>query len=185
MSTGEEIDGRPAPGASGWRRPVGVSLFVLHIILPLIALVVVPILGLPEGTNAILFGLSVVGGPDLLLIAAIAVLGKDGVAQLMSSLGSVVRNVTRWDRVTRRRYIAGLWVLSISLVLPTAILFFWNDSIVKVGDQPGWGYWVLLASTFAFIGAVLSMGAPLWSRIQAIFTWDAEIILPEPSAATD
>lgn len=165
--------------ASGWRRTVGVSLFVLHLVLPLIAFAVVPILGLPEGVNAILLGASVVGGPDLLLVASIAVLGKDGVALLMSKLGSFGRKVTRWDRVTRRRYIAGLWVLAASLVLPTVILFFWDDSIVTIGGEPGWGYWVLLVSTFSFIGAVLSMGAPLWSRIQAIFTWEAEIVLPE------
>jgi hypothetical protein len=65
-------------------------------------------------------------------------------------------------------------------MLPTVILFFWNESIVDIGDQPGWGYWVLLGCTFAFIGAVLCMGAPLWSRIQAIFTWDAKIVFPEP-----
>ena len=44
----------------GWRRPIGIGLFVLHLILPLLALVLVPILGLRSGTNAILMGVSVV-----------------------------------------------------------------------------------------------------------------------------
>ena len=166
---------RPA----GWRRWLGIGLFVLHLALPLVALIVVPLLGLPDGINAILFGASVVGGPDVLLVASIAVLGKDGVTDLMTKFGSVVRWLTRWDAVTRRRYTIGLWVMVGSLLLPTVILFFWNDSIVDIGDQPGWGFWVLLASTFAFIGAVLSMGAPLWSRIQALFDWDARIVFPE------
>jgi hypothetical protein len=161
------------------RRALGVGLFVLHLILPLLALVLVPILGLPAGTNAVLMGASVVGGPDILLIAAIAVLGKDGVSELMSKLGSGVRRLTKWDAVTKRRYTVGMWVLAVSLVLPTMILFFWNSSIEGIDSQPGWGFWVLLASTFAFIGAIMCMGAPLWLRIQAIFTWDAEItILP-------
>jgi hypothetical protein len=94
--------------AAPWRRIVGVGLFVLHLVLPLIALVVVPVLGLPDGVNAILLGASVVGGPDLLLVASIAVLGKDGVTALMSKLGSVVRRVTKWDQVTRRRYVVRL-----------------------------------------------------------------------------
>jgi hypothetical protein len=169
----------PAP-VDGWRRPVGVGLFVLHLILPLLALVLVPILGLPSGTNAILMGVSVVGGPDLLLVASIAILGKDGVSELMSKLGSIVRRVTRWDAVTHRRYTIGMWVLVVSLLLPTVILFFWHSSIAGIGGQPGWGFWVLLASTFAFIGSVMTMGAPLWLRIQAIFTWDAEITIPPP-----
>ena len=162
-----------------WRKWLGVSLFMLHLILPLLALVFVPLLGLPEGVNAILLGLSVVGGPDLLLVASIAMLGKDGVTELMARFGGVVKRLTKWDAVTKTRYTVGLWVAVIALVVPTIILFFWHDSIADIGGAPGWGFWVLLASTFAFIGAVISMGAPLWSRIEAIVTWDAQIILPE------
>lgn len=168
----------PPRQVAGWRRTVGITLFVLHLILPLLALVFVPLLGFPEGVNAILFGVSVVGGPDVLLIVAIAILGKAGVSELMGKLGSVVKWLTKWDAVTERRYKVGLWVLVVSLLVPTAILFFWHSSIEGIAGQPGWGFWVLLASTFAFIGAVLSMGAPLWLRIQAIATWDAKISFP-------
>lgn len=169
------------PSAAGWRRVLGIVLFVLHLVLPLIAMVLVPILGLPSGASAFLVGLSFVGGPDVLLIASIAILGKDGVSELMGKLGSVVRRVTKWDAVTERRYRIGSWVLVISLLLPTVILFFWHDSVKEIGGQPGWAFWVLLASTFAFIGAVMSMGAPFWLRVQAIFTWDAEITIPAPA----
>lgn len=162
----------------GWRRVLGIALFVLHLALPVLALVLVPILGLPSGTNTLLIGLSFVGGPDVLLIAAIGVLGMDGVTDLMGKLGSVVRRVTKWDAVTERRYRIGAWVLVISLLLPTVILFYWHDSVKDIDGQPGWAFWVLLASTFAFIGAVMSMGAPFWLRVQAIFTWDAEITIP-------
>ena len=175
----EEPGAEQTQRASGWRRWLGVGIFVLALVLPLIALIVVPILGLPEGANAVLIGLSVVGGPDVLLVVSIAILGKDGVAELMNKLGSVVRRATKWDAVTRTRYMVGLWILVAALVLPTAILFFWNDSIADIGRAPGWGFWVLLISTFAFIGAVLSMGAPLWSRIKAIVTWEATIVFPD------
>ena len=168
----------PVGASSGWRRAVGITLFVLHITLPVIALIVVPILGLPSGASAAVIGLSVVGGPDVLLIVAIGVLGKDGVAELMGKLGSVIRRLTKWDAVTERRYRIGGWVLVTSLLLPTVILFFWNDSVKDIDGQPGWAYWLLLASTFGFIGAVMSMGAPFWLRVQALFTWDADINIP-------
>lgn len=156
-----------------------MSLFVLHLVLPLLALVLVPLFGLPESVNVILFGLSLVGGPEILLIASIALLGKDGVAELMNRFGSLVKRVTKWDAVTRTRYIIGLWVAAIALILPTVILFFWNESIGQIGNAPGWGFWVLLASTFAFIGAVISMGEPFWSRIEALVTWEATVQIPE------
>ncbi|MGI9528564.1 MAG: hypothetical protein ACR2NG_02550 [Acidimicrobiia bacterium] len=164
---------------SPWRKWLGIAIFVLHLILPILALILVPLFGFPESVNAILIGLSVVGGPDVLLIASIAMLGKDGVTELMAKFGSVVKRITKWDAVTKTRYTVGLWVGVVALVLPTVILFFWHDSIADISGAPGWGFWVLLASTFAFIGAVISMGAPLWSRIEAIVTWDAQIILPE------
>jgi hypothetical protein len=175
----EGQDGPRQRRIAPWRKWLGVTIFVLHLLLPVLALVLVPLLGLPGSVNAILFGFSVVGGPDLLLIASIAMLGKDGVAELMSRFGAPFKRITRWDSVTKTRYTVGLWVAAIGLVLPTIVLFYWNESIVDIGGAPGWGFWVLLASTFAFIGAVISMGAPLWSRIEAVVTWDAEIILPE------
>jgi hypothetical protein len=164
---------------SPWRKWTGITLFMLHLVLPVIALIVVPILGFPEGVNVVLLGLSVVGGPDLLLIAAIAMLGKDGVTDLLSRLGTGTKRFTKWDAVTRTRYTVGLWIAGIAMVVPAVILFFWQDSIADIGGAPGWGFWVLFASTFAFIGAVIAMGAPFWSRIEAIVTWDATIILPE------
>ena len=178
-SDSADQDETPRRRIAPWRKWLGITIFVLHLILPVLALILVPLFGLPEGVNAILFGLSVVGGPDLLLVASIAMLGKDGVAELMERFGTPLKRVTRWDTVTKTRYTVGLWVAGIALVLPTIILFYWNESITDIGGAPGWGFWVLLASTFAFIGAVISMGAPLWSRIEAIVTWEAEIILPE------
>ena len=179
MSSSNDAAASKASAIPAWRRILGLGLFVLHLILPLVALVLVPLLGLPEGVNTVLFGLSLVGGPEVLLIASIALLGKDGVAALMSKLGSTVKRLVRWDAVTRTRYIIGLWVAFVALVLPTVILFFWSESIVQIGGAAGWGFWVLLGSTVVFIGAVIGMGEPLWSRIEALVTWDAEIILPE------
>ncbi len=179
MSSSNDAAASKASAIPAWRRILGLGLFVLHLILPLVALVLVPLLGLPEGVNTVLFGLSLVGGPEVLLIASIALLGKDGVAALMSKLGSTVKRLVRWDAVTRTRYIIGLWVAFVALVLPTVILFFWSESIVQIGGAAGWGFWVLLGSTVVFIGAVIGIGEPLWSRIEALVTWDAELILPE------
>ena len=170
-----EGDIRPA---SGWRRIVGIALFGLSLALPLIALIVVPILGLPKEMNTVLFGLSVVGGPDVLLIAAVAVLGRDGVTALMSKFGAFGKRVFRWDSVTKTRYTVGLVVLVIAMVAPLIPLVFWESSVQTIDGGPGWGFYLGVASVFVFITAVLSMGAPLWARIEAIVTWDAEISFP-------
>ena len=122
-------------------------------------------------------GVSCHAGKEELTKAAAAA-GKDGVTELMGKLGSLVRRLTKWDAVTQRRYRIGGWVLVASLLLPAVILFFWNDSVQDINGQPGWAFWLLLASTFGFIGAVMSMGAPFWVRVQALFTWDADVDIP-------
>jgi len=138
----------------------------------------VPLFGFGAGTSTVLIGLSLVGGPDLLLVVAIAVMGKENIEELMERSGGFLKKVLRWDAVSRTRYIVGLWVIAASWIAPLVALIWWEDSISKIGGEPGWGFWVLLGSTVVFIGAVLSMGAPLWGRIQAIVTWEATVTLP-------
>jgi hypothetical protein len=169
-------------GAPQWRYWLGLALVILSLILPILALILLPILGFPPDVNAVVLGLSVAGGPDLLLVAAAAVMGKENLERLTAKLGPWFRRLLRWDSVTRRRYTIGLWVLTISFLLPFAIALFFDGSVVDANGDPGWGYYVMIASTIAFILAFLSMGAPLWERVRAVFTWEARISFPESDA---
>ena len=182
MPVGDGSDGAhtEAPRTVGWRRTLGVIIFVVALILPLIALAVVPILGLDESANTALIGISLVGGPDVLFVAAIALLGRAGVEELMAKTGNGIKRIARWDSVSRRRYTIGLWVLVLGgLILPNTVLFFWHDSVRQIGGSPGWAFYVLIVATVAFIGSVLAMGAPFWTRVEAMFDYDAEITFPE------
>ena len=69
---------------SGWRYWLGLILLVLSLTLPLIALVLVPLLGFPEGVNVVLFGLSLAGGPDLLLVPRFPRMGKNAPRRLVN-----------------------------------------------------------------------------------------------------
>jgi hypothetical protein len=137
MSVGEDQLTTPSGRIAPWRKWLGIALFVLHLILPVLALILVPLFGLPESVNAVLIGLSVVGGPDVILIASIAMLGKDGVTELMNKFGTIVKRVTKWDAVTRTRYYVGLWVAFIALLLPSVILIFWNGSPTSAERRDG------------------------------------------------
>lgn len=94
---------------------MGVILFVLHLILPLLALIFVPLLGLSTGFSTLLYGLSVAGGPDVLFIAAAAIMGKENLEYLFSKLGAGFKRLVKWDQVSRKRYKAGLWLMVFSM----------------------------------------------------------------------
>lgn len=175
----------PDEHSSGWRYRIGVGLFVVSLVLPLIAFLVVPFLGFPDGINAIVYALSLAGGPDLLLVAAAAVMGKENLDRLLKRVGPRAKRLLRWDTVTRRRYTIGLWVLTVAFLLPVAVALFLDDSVVTSDNEPGWGYYVMVGSGVAFIAAFLSMGAPLWRRVQAIYAWDARITLPGAESEVD
>ncbi len=172
-----ELDG--SGGTLGtWRYWLGLALLVLSLILPILALVFVPLFGFPEDVNSVLFALSLAGGPDVLLVLAAAAMGKENIDRILGKIAPWFKRVVRWDEVARTRYVVGLWILSLSVVLPIVIGLFFEDSVVNADNQPDWGYYVMVGSYFGFLGAFFIMGAPLWDRIRAIFTWNATITFP-------
>jgi hypothetical protein len=119
MSTPTNVNQQPNT-KRGWRYFTGLILFVLHLLLPVLALVFAPMLGLSTGISAILFSLSVAGGPDVLLIAAAALMGKDNLQYLFSKLGSWFKKLVKWDQVSPQRYRIGLWLMCLSVAVPWA-----------------------------------------------------------------
>jgi hypothetical protein len=59
-----------------WRFFTGIAALLLAMVLPLFGLAV-PLLGLSTAGSALLIGGLVAGGPELLLVLAAALLGKD------------------------------------------------------------------------------------------------------------
>jgi hypothetical protein len=166
----------------GWRYWLGISILGLSLALPLVALIVLPLLGPPEGVNAALFALSVAGGPDALLIVAAAVMGRENLDRVLGRLAGWIKRAMRWDQVGRTRYLIGLWLLVAALLLPIVVALFFEDSVAGADGTPGWAYYVIVSSYFVFAAVFLVMGAPLWDRIRALARWDAKISFPDAGA---
>lgn len=106
-------------------------------------------------------------------------MGKENIDRILGKIVPWLKRLVHWDRTTRRRYVAGLGVLVASVVGPLVVALFFEDSVVNAAGDPGWGYYVVVGSYFGFLAAFFICGAPLWDRIRAVFTWDAEITFPE------
>ncbi len=158
----------------GWRYYVGLLLFVIAIILPALALIFVPLLGLSAGINTVLYGLSVAGGPDVLLIVTAALMGKDNLQYLFSKLGNWFKNLVKWDQVSPQRYKAGLWMMSLSIFVTLALFYFFRDSLSN-GNQPGWGFYVTVGADIVFIISFFVLGADFWAKLAALFQYNARV----------
>ena len=163
MSTPADVNQQPET-KRGWRYYAELILFVLSLILPFLALIIVPLLGLSPGISAVLFGLSVAGGPDVILIAAAALLGKDNLQHLFSKLGSWFKNLVEWDQVSPQRYKVGLWLMCLSIAVMLGLFYFLPETLL-VGNQPGWGFYVIVGADIVFIISFFVLGAEFWGKI--------------------
>jgi hypothetical protein len=159
-----------------WRYYLGLFLFILHLILPVLALIIVPMLGVSTGISILLYGLSVAGGPDVLLKAAAALLGKETLSYLLSKLGSWFKNLVKWDQVTPKRYRVGVRLLLFSVLTSLALFYIIPESL-RNGDQPGWRFYVTVGADILFIVSFFVLGAEFWGKIQALFDYNARVVV--------
>lgn len=177
MTTSTEISQQPDT-QKDWRYYLGLVLFVLSLILPLLALVIVPLLGLSPGISTTLYGLSVVGGPDLLLVTAAALMGKENLEYLFSKLGNWFKRLVKWDQVSPRRWRIGVWLFWISILISLAFFYFLPETL-REGDQPGWGFYITVGADILFIISFFVLGAEFWGKLRALFQFHARVVVEE------
>ena len=177
MTTSSEINHQPDT-QKDWRYYLGLILFVLSLILPLLALVFVPLLGLSPGVSTMLYGLSLAGGPDVILIGAAALMGKENLEYLFPKLGNWFKNLVKWDQVSTRRYRVGIWLFWISILTSLAFFYFLPETL-REGNQPGWGFYVSVGADILFIISFFVLGAEFWGKLQALFRYDARVVIDE------
>jgi hypothetical protein len=114
-----------------WRFYSGVTAMVLAVVMPLCALLV-PVLGLPTAQSAVLVGVLVAGGPEVLCILAVALLGKDTFQYFTHQAKSAFRRALIDRPASKTRYYLGLTIMLVSW-LP-AYLYAYFPASLPGGD---------------------------------------------------
>jgi hypothetical protein len=120
---------------------------------------------------------------DVLLIAAAALMGKDNLQYLFSKLGSWFTNLVKWNQVSPQRYKLGLWLMCLSIAVTLGLFYFLPESL-RVGNQPGWGFYVTVGADIVFIISFFVLGAEFWAKIQALFQYNARVVVEETDEAS-
>lgn len=164
---------RPKGNSSGLRLKVGVFLLVLSCAAPLGGFLVAA-LDLPTSVKAAIIGALGVGIPELLMIAAVAVLGRDNYERIKSKILALLGRLKPAAKVGRVRYSVGLVFFILPLV-PTYIMAYiprW------LPDNSPERLWVNLAADAMFLASLFILGGDFWDKLRALFVREAKAVFP-------
>jgi hypothetical protein len=151
-----------------WRFYAGMTALVLAVILPLGAFIV-PMLGFPLAQSALLVGVLVAGGPEVLCIAAVALLGKETFQYLAHHAKLALRRAVIDRPASKARYYVGLAIVLLSW-LP-AYIYAYAPAAMPGGSAR---IYILAAMDLAFVASVFLMGGEFWEKVRRIFIYEGK-----------
>ena len=169
MSTPKAADAATPPTLKkDWRFYTGTVAMVLAVVMPLAALAV-PLLGLPTAQSALLAGILVAGAPEVLIIVAVALLGKETFSYFAHKATTVLRRAVFERPASKARYYAGLAIILLSW-LP-AYVYAYSPAAMPGGNTR---IYILAAMDLAFVASVFLMGGELWEKVRRIFIYEGK-----------
>ena len=165
-----DLAATPRTAPAGWRFPLGVTLFVLGFAAPA-AIPLVVRSGLPVGWKTAISGALAVGVPEIIMLAATAVMGKAGFAELKNRVGRFFRKYGPPDRVGRTRYRIGLVMFCLPLITAWLGPYLGNH-------LPGWTarpmFWHVSGDVL-FVASLFVLGGDFWDKLRSLFDHDARV----------
>ena len=164
--------GAPAPAPPvldrGWRFYAGMTALILSLIMPLFAFLV-PLLGLPVAESAVIVGVLIAGGPEVVGLVGIALLGRNAFQYFTYKLKTALRRVVLPKRVSKRRYYFGLSV-SLASLLPLYVYGYFPNWLPS-GDTR---IYILATADMSFILSMFIMGGEFWEKFRRLFIWEGK-----------
>ena len=164
--------------AAGWRLRLGVALFGLSIVLPVIGVPLVAAIGLSATTVATVSGVLLAGG-EVLGIAAVAVMCKSGYAFIKNRVFGFLKQYGPPAEVSRTRYTIGLVMFAVPIV------FGWVAPYAS-GLIP---YYAGNEFTYAIVGDLLLLtslfvlGGDFWDKLRSLFVHGSKVMFPTPTGS--
>ena len=153
----------------GWKLKLGLALFIISILIPLLGIPVITGLSLSTTLTTTISGAMLMTG-ELLGVTSVAVMGKPGFAFIKARVAGIIKQYGPPQTVSRTRYTIGLFMF----VLP--VLFGWV--MPYVADYiPGLSDHLLvyaLTGDVILICSLFVLGGDFWDKLSSIFIYDAK-----------
>jgi hypothetical protein len=158
---------------SGHRFAIGVGLFVLGFAAPAF-IPIVTASHLSSGWKAGISGFLALGLPEIMMIAAAAVMGKSGLAELKRRLGRLLRRYGPSDAVSPTRYRIGL-VMFVAPLLTGWLGPYFGDHLPGYATR---SLWWDISGDLVFLASFFVLGGDFWDKVRSLFVHRARAVLP-------
>lgn len=159
---------KPPTFKKGWRFYIGIAALLLSIIMPVFVFFV-PMLGLSTGLTVLINGLLIAGGPELVGLIAVVLLGKDLFNYFKYKAKKTLQDVVLAKSVSRTRYYVGLTINLLSW-LPL-YLYGYFPNLMPTGNRR---IYILACADLIFIISMFIMGGEFWEKFRRIFIWEGQ-----------
>jgi hypothetical protein len=148
----------------------GMTLLSLSAISPLFGFLVAKT-NLSVMMKTTVIGLLTAGVPEVLILLAAAILGKENFERIKSKVFSVLKRLRPTARVSRTRYIIGLTMFLIP-VIPTYVMAYAPQWLPDTSPAR---LYVNLAADFIFATSLFVLGGDFWDKLTALFVYEARV----------
>ena len=160
--------------AEGWRLKLGIFLFGLSIVLPVLGIPLVAAMGLSGATVATVSG-ALLGGSELLGIVAVAVMGKSGYTFIKNRVFGFLKQYGPPAEVGRTRYTIGL----VMFVVPFVFGWLTPYAADLVPAYSGNEFTYAIVGDVLFLAALFVLGGDFWDKVRALFIHEAKAVFPK------
>ena len=160
--------------ATGWRLKLGVLLFSLSLVIPILGVPLVAAMGLSAATVATVSG-ALLAGSEVLGIVAVAVMGKSGYAYIKNRVFGFLKQYGPPAEVIRTRYTIGL----VMFVVPIAFGWLSPYAADRVPGYLGNEFTYAIVGDLLLLASLFVLGGDFWDKVRALFIHGAKAVFPK------
>jgi hypothetical protein len=166
--------------AAGWRLKLGVVLFALSIVLPVLGVPLVATIGLSAGAVATVSG-ALLGGSEVLGLVAIAVMGKSGYSYIKNRVFGFLKQYGPPAEVGRTRYTIGLMMFTVP------VAFGWLSPYLsdRIPGYLGNEFTYAIVGDLLLLASLIVLGGNFWDKVRALFIYGAKAVFPKTTGRAD
>ncbi len=176
MKSEEAVQTGDVQQVAGWLIKVAFTLFIVSMGWPVL-LPIMPFVGFSGTAIAAFSGIMLVMA-ELLLVAAVAIAGKQGFAYIKAKVFGVLKAYGPPKTVSRTRYIIGLVILMVPVLAGWGAPYF-GEYIPGFQENM---FTIAIVGDVMLVVALVVLGGDFWEKLRSLFIHRAYAVVPEKPA---